>query len=122
MALVVRGIVRGIFYFNLIPAYAGLYVWASWTIGVEMIFYAIFPFLYFRVGSLTKKLTACLVLMFIYSCFLTLAPYWIDEPLRQRYVESFTVLRHLPNFVFGMIAFNIWQANHRQGERGAISA
>ena len=98
------------FYFNFVPEYANFYVFASWTIGVEMLFYAIFPFIYFRCDKITKKGTACLLFVFIYSCFGSLAPYWIDEGVREPYLQYLSVLVHLPVFMLGMVAFDLWQA------------
>ena len=37
-----------LFIFNFIPGSETGIVWASWTIGVEMVFYAIFPLLFLR--------------------------------------------------------------------------
>lgn len=102
-------VISGVFFvFNLIPQYAGIYVWAGWTVGVEMIFYVVFPLLYFMCNTITKQITLLLCFVFIYSCFGALAPYWIDESLLQNYVEWFSILRHLPIFTMGMITFTLW--------------
>ncbi|MFO1153766.1 MAG: acyltransferase [Rhodospirillales bacterium] len=104
-------VVAGIFFvFNLLPQYAGIYVWAGWTVGVEMLFYAIFPLLYFRCYTLSKQVAAAAFFSFIYSCFVVLAPYWIDEAFIKSYVEWLTVLRHLPIFAVGLIAFRLVQS------------
>ena len=42
---------NALFVFNFWPGHETGIVWASWTIGVEMLFYAVFPLVYARTGD-----------------------------------------------------------------------
>jgi peptidoglycan/LPS O-acetylase OafA/YrhL len=51
------------FVFNLIPGQEDGYVWASWTIGVEMLFYAVFPLIFFYARNIGIALALCIIAM-----------------------------------------------------------
>ncbi len=94
-----------LFLFNAIPTFQTGYVWASWTIGVEMIFYLAFPLIYRHVkdiwGALALLLGAMLLFMLVRAAIMHL-PATIEY--RQSYVQ-WSIFRHLPLFVFGIVAF-----------------
>lgn len=54
------------FTFNLIPGHTAGFVSASWSIGVEMLFYAIFPVIIIAVTNVRRA-----VLFFMLSCFIS---------------------------------------------------
>jgi len=54
------------FVFNLVPGNQGGIVMASWTIGVEMLFYAIFPLIYFRTHNLVQSASLVLLTLLAY--------------------------------------------------------
>ncbi|MFO1127472.1 MAG: acyltransferase [Rhodospirillales bacterium] len=103
-----------LFYANFVPRYANIFVSAGWTIGVEMPFYAIFPLFYFRCTSLTQKITACLLFVFVYSCFIALAPYVVREKYLEAYVGYLTIFKYLPTFIMGMCAYDLWASRKVQ--------
>jgi len=45
-----------LFVFNFVPGCQLGIVWASWTVGVECAFYALFPLIYLTCGTLRRKL------------------------------------------------------------------
>lgn len=91
-----------LFVFNLVPQHVQGFVRASWSIGVEMAFYAIFPLLALFITSMFR---AC--------CFLALsiaiAAFWRDAfreataPLSQ--FGSFSLFSFLFYFAYGMVAY-----------------
>src|SRR4029078_7315847 len=93
------------FIFNIIPGEQEGFVWAGWTIGVEMIFYAVFPITYYfangiprKVGLLFAALAANLLLPRVLVFF------GIQPPLLETY-QHFSIVQIFPVFVVGMIAF-----------------
>lgn len=94
-----------LFVFNLIPTMQESFVWAGWTIGVEMVFYAVFPLIYSRVRSVWASIAfvfACLLgwvviqLMLDYS---TMPVAW-----KQSILQWFS-FRHFPIFAMGAVAY-----------------
>jgi peptidoglycan/LPS O-acetylase OafA/YrhL len=91
------------FTFNLIPWLADSVIFAGWTIGVEMLFYLVFPLLYPRLPGITLKLAA-LVASLVTAA--TGDSAIIGSGLEPRF--SFLTFSHsLPLFFVGMIAFDL---------------
>uniref|UniRef100_I2Q7R6 Putative acyltransferase n=1 Tax=Desulfovibrio sp. U5L TaxID=596152 RepID=I2Q7R6_9BACT len=90
--------------YNFVPGQQESIVMAGWTIGVEMLFYAVFPFIYQKFDTLLKVL-----LLFVGSLLASLIFEFICP------WESYThlsIVRHFPVFVWGMVLFLIgkkWQ-------------
>ena len=100
------------FVFNFWPGWETGIVWASWTIGVEMPFYCLFPFLEAR--SRTLVTAAALVLALLLGVALwpqaaLLHRAGFPQPVIDLQVQ-FGLLRHLPVFAFGILA---WRAYDR---------
>ena len=55
------------FLFNLFPGHMEGFVWASWTIGIEMLFYAIFPFVCRYADTFFKSLIILAVSIALYK-------------------------------------------------------
>jgi peptidoglycan/LPS O-acetylase OafA/YrhL len=85
------------FLFNLVPRHQEGLVWASWTIGVEMLFYASFLPLY-RLGIRWQVVStiATMAMFGILSLFL---------PFNYMY---WTFIGYFPLFVFGMFTFQLY--------------
>lgn len=94
-----------LFVFNLIPGSQIGYVWASWTIGVEMLFYLAFPFIYYRVRDIWAALALLLGAILLFMFARTLIMHSIGTVEQQQSYAQWTVLRHLPLFVFGIMTF-----------------
>lgn len=96
-----------LFVFNLIPGKQVGFVWASWTIGVEMLFYLAFPFIYYSVRDIWAALALLLgtVLLFMFARILITHSVGTVEQ-QQSYVQ-WTVFRHLPLFICGIVTFFI---------------
>lgn len=96
------------FVFNFDPGRQTGIVWASWTIGVEMIFYCLFPFLYRFANTLPKiflALAALVVLsMGVKELILDTA---VGDIVGRTFFDA-SVFRCLPIFLFGMIASTLF--------------
>ncbi len=104
-----------LFLFNLLPGQETGVVWASWTIGVEMLFYGLFPFLLVRAGTVLQAAVLVLMTLLIARAY----PEFLQRlPLSQAARESqsqWGVLRHLPVFAFGIFTYRVFE---RLFERG----
>jgi len=103
------------FTFNLIPAHVSGFVWASWSIGVEMLFYAAFPVIAFAVTSLPRALIA-----FALSAFL--AQQWVGSFPPNSGVSTFanySIVSYLVFFSGGIVGYFAWV---RAKERWAFPA
>jgi peptidoglycan/LPS O-acetylase OafA/YrhL len=97
------------FAFNFVPGLQQGIVWASWTIGVEMVFYAVFPLLLKHLND-THKILAFIAASLIVSAalFFTMSS---DANGAKNTYYTFSILRHLPIFTFGLLAYRLF-ANH----------
>ncbi len=99
--------INAVFLFNLIPGMSDGIVSASWTIGVEMLFYFIFPILLLICSNIGRTIiilviTSLLAGRFIYLISLSSQP-----------IYGFTnhyFLIQLPYFIWGMLAFHTFSA------------
>lgn len=110
----------GTFLFNLIPAQQEGFVWASWTIGVEMLFYVAFPFIYMRTKNLWQAISFLLATMLLWwACDLVLSYLNLSPEAVTSYRQWFFP-KFLPEFAFGAIAFFIiqkalpWSHEHQE--------
>ena len=94
--------------FNLVPGKSDGIVWASWTIGAEMLFYLIFP-LVIKAAATRLRLSLC----FVGSLAIAALFYWIVQHSHlstANRTEFFAtgLLSHLPAFVLGIVAYTIF--------------
>lgn len=110
------------FVFNLMPIGQEGFVWASWTIGVEMVFYAVFPLLYARLRSTGQALAfffaTILAWLFVQLCldYLVIPPEWKASIL------SWNALKFFPTFALGIVLYFVFhEAMQRLDERARRS-
>ena len=96
------------FTYNFQPGRQTGLVLASWTLGVEMVFYVIFPFLFIAFNNAWKTL----LLLFI-TIGLSIAHYQLTRQF-PAYDPGIGILYNLPVFVIGMIAYWVY-ANYLPG-------
>jgi peptidoglycan/LPS O-acetylase OafA/YrhL len=92
------------FLFGLVPGQHESIVWAGWSIGIEMLFYLIFPV----IVVLTSNLRAALVGFVVASVISNT----IFKTLSTAGLGSFAYMNlgtHLPFFMAGIAAYRIWQ-------------
>ena len=106
----VSEIARSVFFLlNLSPGKEQGFVWASWTIGVEMLFYVLFPAI-FRVASNVGRAGA----LFLFALLLRAAwhatvPVLVNDPSAANTYFNLSLLYHLPTFVFGICVYRIYR-------------
>ncbi|MFC5742709.1 acyltransferase family protein [Dyella tabacisoli] len=96
------------FTFNLFPGWKEGIVWASWAIGVEMLFYAVFPMI-FGIVQATFSAVVLAILAIGLTSIVTSGWLGLDSPA---VTGSFGLLRHLPVFTLGIVGYYLY----RQGE------
>lgn len=90
------------FTFNLVPNYQAGLIPASWTIGIEMLFYLVFPFIFTRFANLKGS-----VLLLTISSALTSVLLYFEDFFPTQYIFYF-FLTNLPLFVAGFVCYFIF--------------
>ena len=102
-------IANALFVFNLWPGHETGIVWASWTIGVEVLFYGVFPLLASRVKTVAAAsivVLLCLSAAALWPLLLHLTSLPQDQADAQ---AQFGVLRQLPLFAMGVLAYRVFE-------------
>ena len=94
-----------LFVFNFVPGGQEGFVWASWTIGIEMVFYAVFPLVYHRIRRLSTAV----------ACFFGFILAWMAVQLALEYlvmpadwkasILQWNALRYFPTFALGIVLY-----------------
>jgi peptidoglycan/LPS O-acetylase OafA/YrhL len=99
-----------LFVHNLFPQTVGGYVWGSWTIGVEMLFYFLFPMIAIVINSWWKSL--CLIVL----CFAIRGTWneaFSDAPKLLFTFSNFFIAPHMQLFSAGIAAYFAWRRLRR---------
>ncbi|WP_133500603.1 acyltransferase family protein [Cognatilysobacter terrigena] len=96
------------FLFNLVPNMQGGFVWASWTIGIEMVFYAMFPVFLAFAKNRSQAAAFAIALLLGWWALRGLAPYWPLAMDARDSILQWSVLRHLPVFACGVVAYYVF--------------
>jgi peptidoglycan/LPS O-acetylase OafA/YrhL len=91
------------FLFNLVPGRQEGFVWASWTIGVEMVFYAMFPFIHARTRTLSDAVSLFVICLLAWLAIQLMLDYVLLPEVLKDSVRQRSVFRHLPIFALGML-------------------
>jgi peptidoglycan/LPS O-acetylase OafA/YrhL len=98
------------FLLNLFPGQEQGFVWASWTLGVEMLFYVLFPAIFRAVDSIGKAGAYFLATILLRSAWHALVPRLVDDPAVASTYYNFSLLYHLPTFLVGILAYHVHRA------------
>lgn len=103
-----------LFVFNLVPLAQESFVWAGWTIGVEVVFYACFPLVYARVRDQGRAVALCFVTLLLWMGFqLALEYLTVPEEWKASY-RQWSALRHFPVFASGIVLY-FWFSSRFSG-------
>jgi peptidoglycan/LPS O-acetylase OafA/YrhL len=105
------------FLFNLVPGYQTSIVPAGWTVGVEMVFYMMFPLLYRFAKGVIISVSVCFIFIFIATLFFMNVNSFVDDPFNY---YMYSILYRAPIFTFGLIAFYLLPILERRPERKKI--
>ncbi|MFT6045075.1 MAG: peptidoglycan/LPS O-acetylase OafA/YrhL [Arenicella sp.] len=98
-----------LFIFNLIPSHVEGFVWASWSIGVEMVFYALLPLIIFFVRNLKTASLFLLITLFIKYHWLQSFKDVTKNPVVASF-ENYSFLGHIHYFAMGIFAYFAWNS------------
>jgi peptidoglycan/LPS O-acetylase OafA/YrhL len=96
--------------FGLVPGFHTSIVWAGWTIGIEILFYLVFPFIVKRFRDIYQ-----LVILFLLSSLVFVV--MKKSVLQVDGAEFFSgylglsIFKFFPVFILGMIVFKLWALN-----------
>lgn len=98
-----RIVKSALFVFNLFPETAGGVVGASWTIGVEMLFYVAFPLVYQLAKDVWRALAMAILAVIASSLFFHFYTY--RGSIGFASFRELSVVTHFPTFVLGIAAY-----------------
>jgi peptidoglycan/LPS O-acetylase OafA/YrhL len=92
------------FTFNLVPGMHLSLVWAGWSVGVEMLFYLVFPFLLMSLGRISWAAAAFAAAVILDGLLWAL---WQPDPRLGEYVYFF-IGSNLSPFIAGICAYRVF--------------
>ena len=93
------------FVFNLLPTGQEGFVWASWTIGIEMVFYACFPLIYLWTRDLGKAVAFFFGSILLWMAVQLLMDYLLMPADWKASILQWHALKHFPTFALGIVLF-----------------
>jgi len=105
-----RDIARSaLFLINLSPGHETGFVWASWTLGVEMLFYLMFPAIFRWADSIGKAGAFFLLALLLRPLWHEAVMRLVADPMVAQNYYAFSLFRHLPTFLFGIVVYRAYR-------------
>ncbi|AOJ02739.1 acyltransferase [Burkholderia mayonis] len=103
-------IARSVFFvLNVSPGHEQGFVWASWTLGVEMLFYIFFPAIFRRASNIGRALAFFFITLMIRALWHAAVTYLISDQAVAATYYNFSLLHHLPTFALGIVAYRAYK-------------
>ncbi|WP_414444091.1 acyltransferase family protein [Burkholderia sp. 22PA0106] len=103
-------ILRSLFFvLNLSPGHEQGFVWASWTLGVEMLFYVFFPAIFKYANNLGRAIACFVAALLLRSLWQLALTKLVADPAVAAGYYNLSLLHHLPTFTLGMVAYRIYR-------------
>lgn len=98
-----------LFVFNFIPQDVEGFVWASWSIGVEMVFYLLLPLLVLLVRGLGSAFAFFILSIYIKTRWNTSFDGITDSAVMTNF-KTYFFLAHVHYFAMGILSYFIWSS------------
>lgn len=92
------------FLFGLVPGQHESIVWAGWSIGIEMLFYLVFPVIAVLIPNLRTAVAG-----FVVACILSSAVFGTLSDAGMGSYAYMNLGTHLPFFMGGVLSYRLWQ-------------
>lgn len=97
-------VINALLLFGLVPGKHESIVWAGWSVGVEILFYVLFPIVSMMVRSIRSGILALGIAILVSSSF-----YGAMETANTGSYGYMNIITHLPTFLAGILAYLLWQ-------------
>ena len=97
------------FGYNLFPAYQAGLVWASWFLGVQMLFYLIFPIIFSIVNTTKRALIFLSISMITANTYSAFISHFFAEHSEKAMIIYFGFFYQLPVFALGVLAYFVFE-------------
>ena len=98
------------FVFNLLPGKQEGFVWAGWTIGVEMVFYAFFPLIYRRVKSTGDSVAFIFFCLLVWLAMQLVLDYLVMPDAWKQSILQWSTFKHFPIFAVGILVYQVYMS------------
>jgi peptidoglycan/LPS O-acetylase OafA/YrhL len=116
-----------LFLFNFIPTHQEGFVWAGWTIGVEMVFYAVFPLIYGRIRKTGDAIAFVFACLLAWMAIQMALDYIVMPDAWRQSILQWSAFKHFPIFAIGIVVYQVFMGLdvdklHAGGYRSAGNA